>query len=134
MSAVAPQVTAIYLALNALLLLLLTWRVIARRREARIGLGDGGDSELLRRMRVHGNAVETMPLQLLLLLVLELLGGPAWMLHACGLGIFLARALHAIGLSGSPGVSFGRFWGTLLSLTLLLLLPLLLLARVSGLY
>ncbi len=122
-------VSPLYVALGGLLLLVLTANVVARRRSARIGLGDGGDAILLRRMRAHANAVETLLPALLMLVVLELAGGPGWLLHAAGVALLLGRVLHAWGLSGSGGVSFGRFHGMLLTLVAMLVLPLALLWR-----
>ena len=113
-------VTGLYAALGALLVLVLAFSVIQRRREAKIGFGDGGDAILARRIRAHGNAIETLPLGLVLLLLLELDGRPPLLLHAAGATLLLARALHAWGLSRRSGVSFGRFWGMLLTLVLLL--------------
>ena len=63
-----------------------------------------------------------MPLLLVMLLVAENNGASVAMVHACGAGLLLARLLHAAGLSGSAGVSFGRFWGILLTWTVLLAL------------
>ncbi|MBD8526582.1 MAPEG family protein [Pseudomarimonas arenosa] len=118
-----PPISALYIALGALLLLGLTFRVIAARRASKIGLGDGGDKRLLGAMRVHGNAVETLPIQLLLLVMLEWSGvAPIW-IHLLGTAVLLSRGLHAWGLSRHPGVSFGRFWGTLISLGLMLVMP-----------
>ncbi len=109
-------VSQIYVALGALLLVVLTFRVIARRRGAKVGIGDGGDKELLRRVRVHGNAIETLPIGLLLLVALELFGLPAMWLHIFGSSLLAGRVLHAWGLSGSAGTSVGRMVGMLLTL------------------
>lgn len=114
------SVSPLYLALGGLLLLVLTVRVIARRREQKIGLGDGGDAVLLRRSRAHGNAVETLPIGLLMLVGLELAGGGAWMLHLLGGMLLLGRVLHAWGLSSRSGVSVGRFHGMLLTMLAML--------------
>jgi len=123
-------VSAIYLALNAWLLLALTLLVIHHRRRAGVGLGDGGDPALQRAIRAHGNAIETMPLQLLLLLLLELAGyGPVW-LHLFGAAILASRLLHALGMSRRSGLSRGRFVGTVVSILLMLLMPALLLWKV----
>ncbi len=121
------QVTPPYIALGALLLVALTIGVIARRRSARVGLGDGGDPVLQRRCRAHGNAAETLPIGLLMLIALELCGTPAHWLHAFGLTLLGGRGLHAWGLLGSAGVSPGRFIGTLLTLLCLLAMAALLL-------
>lgn len=119
--------SSIYIALGALLLITLTLRVILRRKSKLIGIGDGGDAELARRIRAHANAVETLPIGLLLLAALELNGSPTALIHGLGIALLLGRALHAWGLSGSAGQSFGRLYGMLLTLTVLLVAPLLLL-------
>ena len=57
-----------------------------------------------------------------MLLIAENNGASVALVHACGAGLLLARVLHAVGLSGSAGVSFGRFWGILLTWAILLVL------------
>jgi uncharacterized membrane protein YecN with MAPEG domain len=128
-----PSVTALYAGLSGLLLLALAARVVARRRGARIGIGTGDDRELERRVRAHGNAVEYLPLGLVLLLVAELAGlGAAW-LHAAGVALVASRVAHAYGLSRSAGTSPGRFVGTLGTWLVILALSLWLVARGAGL-
>jgi hypothetical protein len=106
----------LYVALGGALLLALTIGVIARRRHQRVGLGDGDDAVLLRRVRAHGNAVESLPIGLLMLVALELCGGTMLLLHLLGSALLLGRVLHAWGLSGSAGVSTGRMYGMLLTM------------------
>lgn len=129
----SASITALYAALCGLLLLLLALNVIRHRRRAGVGLGDGGDKVLLRAIRAHGNATETIPIQLLLLLALELAALSGVLLHLLGAAILLSRLLHALGLAGRSGPSFGRMAGMGLSLLLSLLMPLLLLALLFGL-
>jgi len=109
------RITALYVALSVVLVLALAARVSVGRYRARVGLGTGGDEDLLRRVRVHANALENLPLALLLLLVLDLAGlQPLW-LHAFGIVLIAGRLLHAIGLSRSSGPGFGRAVGTALT-------------------
>lgn len=119
-----PTVTALYAGLLGVLYLVLGWQVVANRRRARVGLGTGGDTALERAIRVHGNFAEYAPLFLVLLLVAELNGAAGALLHALGLVFLVARVGHALGLSGSSGVSKGRFWGTFATWVTLLLLAL----------
>ena len=107
------MITMFYAGLSALLVLLLALRVVQVRHGAKIGVGDGGSNDLQLRIRAHGNAVENLPLALVLLLGLELGGHPGWLLHAFGALLLLSRLAHAWGLSHSAGYSFGRFFGTL---------------------
>ena len=65
-------ITALYAGLLAPLFLLLSVRVIRQRRGAKVAVrGDGGDAMLLRRMRVHANFAEYVPLALLLMALAE---------------------------------------------------------------
>jgi uncharacterized membrane protein YecN with MAPEG domain len=112
-----PVVTPLYAAFLGLLLLVLAWNVVKQRRIHQVGLGDGGIPALSRAIRVHANFVEYVPLTLVLVLLVELQlqGAHLWVAHALGGALLLGRVLHAIGLSGSAGTSFGRMWGTLLT-------------------
>lgn len=125
-----PVITSIYAALAALLVILLALLVVAQRRRSAVALGDGGDRLLQQRMRVHANAVENLPLALLLLLLLELGGADPRLLHGLGGALIVARVLHAWGLSRRPGTSFGRFYGTLATWLLMIAMAVLLLWRV----
>lgn len=120
-------VTGFYTALLSLLTLFLAWRVVSQRREAGVGIGDGGDKELTKRRRVQGNLLEYVPLALLLLLILELDHTAIWLLHVFGIVLLVARALHAWGLSHSTGTSFGRSAGTLFTWLVILAMAVLLL-------
>jgi uncharacterized membrane protein YecN with MAPEG domain len=127
-----PFVTLLVAGLHGLLLLTLLWPIVATRRGRRIGLGDGGDPALLRRIRVHANFVEYVPFAVLVLALLELSGlGRVWVALLGGV-LLVARVLHAIGLSRSAGVSFGRFWGTLLTWSVILASSLVAIVRALG--
>ena len=121
------HVTGIYAALGALLLLVLAVRISLARRAARVGIGDGGNHELVKRIRAHANAAEYLPIALLLLLLLDLGQTPPLWLHVFGVALIVGRVLHAIGLSRTAGESFGRLvgialtWGVLLAMAVLLL-------------
>lgn len=108
-------VTALYGALTALLIIALSLRVVKLRRAQGIGLGDGGNKEILHAMRVQANLVEYAPIALLLLLFLELnLLARPW-LHLFGVVFIVARLIHVWGFGGSSGTSVGRVLGTLLT-------------------
>ncbi len=119
-----PRISLFVAALHALLYLALSLRVVLRRRASRVGVGSGGDAVLARRVRVHANFAEYVPLALLLLALLELCGAAPALVWTCGLGLLLARVLHALGLGASAGYSSGRFAGTLLTFVLLLAMAL----------
>jgi uncharacterized protein len=109
------HITALYAGILALLIVVLAGRVVAVRRSAAVSLGDGGSEVLIRRIRVHGNATENIPIGLLVMLVLELNHASAALLHGLGIALTVGRLAHAQGLTGSPGTSVGRFLGTVAS-------------------
>ena len=108
-----PVVTLLVAGLHGLLLLMLAWPIVMLRRGRRIGLGDGGDAQLQRRIRAHANFIEYVPIVLIILAMLESTGLRGLYVGLLGGALLVARVLHAVGLSRSSGVSFGRFWGTL---------------------
>ncbi len=94
------SVSPLYVALLGLLWVPLTLRVGLYRVRTKINLGDGGDQELLRRMRGHGNFIESVPLALVLLVVMELSGAsPTW-LHGLGVLLVAGRISHYLGVTG----------------------------------
>jgi len=110
-----PRISLLIASLHVLLYLALTLRVVMHRNVHKIGIGSGGDEVLTRKMRVHGNFGEYVPLALLMLALLELAAINTTLLWTFGIALLLARVLHAIGLGGSAGYSFGRFSGALLT-------------------
>ena len=104
-------VTMLYGGSLALWFLVLSARVVGRRR-AGIGLGDGGDTLMLRAIRGHGNFAEYVPLALILLAALELNGTSIYVLHGLGIALLAGRLLHGYAFSFTEQFAFGRFWGT----------------------
>src|SRR5512141_2234803 len=126
------RITGLYAALATLLILVLAVRVIAYRRAHKIGLGDGDDKELRKRIRAHGNAIEYLPFGLVLLLLLELNQTAPLLLHIFGIVLIVARLAHAWGVSRHGGVSPGRMIGVVLTGAVLLAMALLLLWQCVG--
>jgi uncharacterized membrane protein YecN with MAPEG domain len=114
------MITMLYAGLCTILVVFLALRVVQFRFRNKIGLGDGGNQEMLRRVRAHANAGENMPLALLLLGGLELNGYSPALVHGFGATLFVSRAAHAWGLSHSGGTSKGRFLGSLFTWLLML--------------
>jgi uncharacterized membrane protein YecN with MAPEG domain len=115
------EVTMIAAGLLGLMLLFLCGYVIAGRSSFKIGIGDGGNPIMHRRIRAQANFVEYVPMALILIALIEYGAiGPHWLVAALGGGLVVARALHAQGLIASGGATFGRFVGT--SLTMLVVL------------
>ncbi|ELY2470775.1 MAPEG family protein [Cronobacter sakazakii] len=91
------MLSALYAVLGALLLMKFSFDVVRLRMQYRVAYGDGGFSELQSAIRIHGNAVEYLPIGLLLLLFMEMNGAQNWMLHVCGLLLLVGRLMHYYG-------------------------------------
>lgn len=92
-------VTPLYAGLLGLLFLALSIRTIGVRRRLRIAVGDGGNEEMLRAMRVHANFAEYVPLAVVLLFLLETQGAPLVLVHALCAALVIGRLVHAYGVS-----------------------------------
>lgn len=115
MTVAAPLIAAFWGGLTGLLGLFLAFQVVRVRQRTKIALGDGGNPDLQRAIRVFGNWAEYAPICLALVALLDLAGAPRLLVHGCGAALFVGRALHAQGLSGVPGLSFGRSVGMILT-------------------
>lgn len=112
----AFPVTALYAALLALLLMLLSLRVSLLRRSTGTFFGPGEDRRLARAIRAHANFIEYTPMALLLLLLLEARDVAPGLLHILGGAVLGGRVLHALGLSPEPERLILRQMGMLLTL------------------
>ena len=92
-------ISAFYASLLALVFIALSRQTISARRSAKVYLGDGGNEQLLQNIRAHGNFSEYVPLALLLIVLAEIQGAPALLIHTLGTLLVLARLTHAFGLS-----------------------------------
>ena len=104
-------ITPVYAGLLALFFVFLSLRVIRFRRAAGISLGDGGDGEMRRRIRVHANFAEYAPVALILMALAELQGQPAWAIHLIGVLLAAGRMAHAFGVSRVPQIMTLRVAG-----------------------
>jgi uncharacterized membrane protein YecN with MAPEG domain len=115
MTVAVPIITAFWAGLTGLLGLVLALNVVRLRQKHAVGLGDGGNKELERAIRIFGNFAEYTALCLVMIALLDMLAGPRWLVHACGAAVFVGRAAHAWGIAGSGGPSAGRAVGMTLT-------------------
>jgi uncharacterized protein len=94
-----PTILPLYAALLAIMFVVLSIRTIRQRRKLKIGLGDAGNKDMQRAMRVHANFAEYVPLSLLLIYLVEQSGVYAWFVHALCMGLLFGRLSHAYGVS-----------------------------------
>ena len=92
------EVTPLYALPLALIYLALWVRISAVRAGTSISFGDGGNVDLLRRIRQHGNFVEWTCFVLILMILAEGMGAPALYLHSAGALLLIGRIAHPFGL------------------------------------
>lgn len=106
----------VYAGLLSILIIFLSYRVTLFRRSEKKGVEQSDCSMAMRcAIRAQANAVEYVPIAILLLLMLELNHLNPILTNVFGMMLLVGRVLHAWGLSSSPGPTKGRFIGTLLT-------------------
>lgn len=120
------MITSLYAALLAILLFTLSLNVIRLRRKHRISHGDGNVPDLQIARSAQANAVDYIPITLLLLLLLELNQTASWLIHLAGIVFTVGRFIHAGGILKARLA--GRVLGMHLTLWTILALALLNLA------
>lgn len=123
-------ITAIYAGILALIILALGINVTMHRVKLRISLGDGGNPQMLRMIRLHANAIEYVPLALLLMAIYEINGGWHAALHLIGIALVLARLAQSWNMWSTEIAGPGRIAGQTLTWASLGALALLNLAKV----
>ena len=91
-------ITALYAALQGLLVIALEIPVGRLRSQTNVSIYDGGNPALAAAIRRHANWTEHVPFVLLLMALLELNGASAALLHFLGLTLLAARIAHPFGL------------------------------------
>lgn len=113
------EAAALWVGLNALLLIFLSARVGANRMKHKVNLGDGGNDAMVRAIRTQGNYIEYAPAAIGGLVLLALLNAPVIAIHVLGGVFFFARVSHLLGL-GMGVWPTGRAVGTVLTMLTLL--------------
>jgi uncharacterized membrane protein YecN with MAPEG domain len=97
-----PTITGFYLALLALLYVVLGLQVSRLRRGHRVVFGDGDNIKLRSAIRAHANFAEYVPIIVLLVALLEMSGLPAMRVHLLMGTLLVARLLHPLGMYVGP--------------------------------
>jgi len=114
-------ITAPYVAILAVVSLALQTGAVKARNTAQVAVGDGGDSNLLLAMRRQLHFVETVPIALIVLVLLELNGTQAAILHSLGFALVIARILHPLGMREDKQVVLPRQIGAGITMLVTLL-------------
>jgi uncharacterized membrane protein YecN with MAPEG domain len=88
-------ISAIYASLSALLTAWLSLAVIRVRRREKISIGDGNNKDARVAIAAQLNAVEYIPITLLLLFSAESNHAPGWLIHVVGISVITGRLVHA---------------------------------------
>lgn len=107
----AGHAVALWAGLNLFLLLVLSILVVGKRRKHKVLVGDGGVPELLQAVRAFGNAAEYIPAAVAGLAVLAVVDASPLAIHLTGGLLLIGRIAHAVGFSGTAGISIGRSIG-----------------------
>lgn len=113
------NITPFYSAILALLFLVLSVRTLRLRRSLKIPIGDAGNRQMLRAMRVHANFAEYVPFSLLLIFMLELQDAHSLLLHLLCVCLLVGRISHAYGVSRDPENFRFRVFGMAMTFTAL---------------
>ena len=109
------EITAPYAAILGLIGLVLSVQVSIHRGKSSVSLGDGGDTQLLVKIRRFGNFIENVPLALILMALAETVGLSAMWLHVAGGILILSRLIHPLGLDPDRPAAAARIIGSISS-------------------
>ncbi len=112
--------TAFYAGILAILFIVLSFRVIAKRNQYKVALGSDGQALLERAIRVHANFAEYVPFALLLMFLAEYSGLAPVYLHILGIALIVGRLSHAFGVSQQQEPLKFRVFGMMLSMLVML--------------
>ncbi|MBC7421501.1 MAG: MAPEG family protein [Bdellovibrio sp.] len=110
-----------YAAILTALFVVLSIRIIKLRRTLKIGLGDIGNDQMLRAVRVNANFAEYVPLSLLMIYLVETQGALPAFVHTLGILLLVGRFSHAFGVSHTKENFKFRVVGMAMTFTVLLL-------------
>lgn len=96
-------------------------RIGQLRTSLKISIGDGGNEQLVRRMRAQANFIENAPLVLILIGAIELARPNDTILMSIAAIFTVGRVLHGLGMDGGS-LALGRMIGTLSTLLIQLAL------------
>lgn len=105
------EVTTFTAAVCGLIYLVLSYRVSQVRMSEKIAMGDGGNADLIARMRTQANFGEYVPIILILMGLIEYATGYSVLLGIVSAVLIVGRLLHAVGM-GRPAPNPFRVSGT----------------------
>jgi len=114
-------ITSLYAGLLGLIYIYLTYFTIKGRFKHRVGMGDGGNEDMQRRIRMHGNFAEYVPFALILIFLTETGNMAPWFIHGLGIALVIGRISHAVGLYNIAPINKARQIGMILTLLVIII-------------
>jgi len=102
-------ITPLFAAIFGIMYVVLSAAVIKLRFKGQVSLGDGGDGELEKAIRVHGNFAEYVPFTLLLLWFVEQLSSSVGFVLILSVVLLVSRVSHCIGMVKPDSLTFRKF-------------------------
>jgi uncharacterized membrane protein YecN with MAPEG domain len=127
-----PSITALYLAVLALLYTVLALQVGRLRQTNRASFGDNDSAQLRSAIRAHANFIEYVPIITLMVAMLEMAGASALRVHLLMGALLVSRLLHPLGMyakSNTLQFRVGRVGGITITLGLLVACAVMILLR-----
>ena len=88
------MVTALYASLLTLVMLWLSIEVIKQRRKKQVAHADGGVESLQVARSAQSNAMDYIPITVILMALLEFNGANVWLIHIIGIAFVAGRIIH----------------------------------------
>lgn len=104
-------ITPMYALPVAVIYMALWMRVTSKRGALAQSIGDGGNMDLLLRIRQHGNCAEWSCFLLILMMLSEGMNTPAHYLHIGGALLLIGRVAHPFGLKKDNAAHVLRYVG-----------------------
>lgn len=109
-----PEITIIFVAIFALIQVVITNLTGIARIKNEVHFYDEGDIDLRRRVRAHGNFTETVPITLMALAGAELMGVSGMLIWGFGAVLLISRLWHYYVIR-TVGWSNGRAFSMMLT-------------------
>ena len=127
-----PSITALYLAMLALVYALLSMHVVWLRGRNLAAFGDADNQALRSAIRAHAHFAEYVPITTLMVAMLEMSGLPGMRVHLLMAALLLSRLMHPLGMYARPKTLPFRIFrtgGMTLTITLLIVCAVMILLR-----
>lgn len=94
------MITALYASLLTILMIWLALQVIKQRHANKVAYADGGVEPLQIARSAQSNAMDYIPITIILMGFAEFNGMHVWLVHIIGIAFIAGRIIHAKGILG----------------------------------